>query len=170
MPLLAPLLELLRAVPLLSSLAEPDIKTLAGLVERVRFSGPAVIVQEGDLGDSMYLIESGHAIAYKADAATGQPLELARYGWCVVCCLVVFCRSLLPLPRPPCRSRRSYWLVLSCARADVCADVAAAVTSSGSWLCWPTSPVRLPFALQPPRKPPASKDWARNQHAVSAGG
>ena len=47
--------------PLLASLPEPEVRELLSAARRRRFDRHEVVFHEGDPGDSMHLIDSGHA-------------------------------------------------------------------------------------------------------------
>jgi CRP/FNR family transcriptional regulator, cyclic AMP receptor protein len=53
--------ELLRRVPLFAEIEPSRLKLLAFMSERVRFDTGNLIVRQGDVADSAYLIIEGHA-------------------------------------------------------------------------------------------------------------
>jgi CRP-like cAMP-binding protein/Zn-dependent protease len=54
-------MEKLRGFPILSDLSSRELDALASRLLRERFSPGAVVIQEGERGDSFYLVESGQA-------------------------------------------------------------------------------------------------------------
>ncbi|KAH7326284.1 camp-dependent protein kinase regulatory subunit [Stachybotrys elegans] len=58
----------LEEVPLLSTLTPYERSKIADALETQRFAPGSVIIREGDVGTSFYLLESGEADAYKGDS------------------------------------------------------------------------------------------------------
>jgi CRP/FNR family transcriptional regulator, cyclic AMP receptor protein len=70
--------ELLRRVPLFAEIEPSRLKLLAFMSERVRFDTGNLIVRQGDVADSAYLIIEGHAEVI-AETPTGSVI-LATLG------------------------------------------------------------------------------------------
>ncbi|PVH98000.1 camp-dependent protein kinase regulatory subunit [Periconia macrospinosa] len=65
----------LEEVPLLSSLTPYERSKIADALETKKFPPGTTIIQEGDVGESFYILESGEADVYKR----GTPNSLKRY-------------------------------------------------------------------------------------------
>jgi len=51
--------KFLKAVPILQDLEAEELKSFLGIARRIRFSRGAVILKEGEPGETMYIIEEG---------------------------------------------------------------------------------------------------------------
>jgi signal transduction histidine kinase len=71
-------MEALRAAPLFTGLADPDLERLAATAERQKLAPGELLIREGDPGDAMYVVVSGELEVTKRAGATEQPL--ARVG------------------------------------------------------------------------------------------
>jgi cAMP-dependent protein kinase regulator len=70
----------LASVPILSSLSEYEVLTLADVLEEQSFEDGAIICKEGDDGDRFFLIKDGHAVCSKENPTDGTPVEATRLG------------------------------------------------------------------------------------------
>jgi CRP/FNR family transcriptional regulator len=70
---------LLHRVPLFATLAEEDLGRVADVAELQRFDAGAVVLREGDAGNTCYVIRSGEARAVR-EQADGRSVTLARFG------------------------------------------------------------------------------------------
>lgn len=71
--------ELLRRVPVFSSLREDDLARVAEVAVPRRLSADEVVFREGDESDTCYIVRSGRARAVRAHA-DGRSLTLAHFG------------------------------------------------------------------------------------------
>lgn len=62
----------LQQVPILESLTEMEIMTLADSLAEERFTDGATICTQGDEGDYFYIVKEGNAVCYQADSTGGQ--------------------------------------------------------------------------------------------------
>jgi len=69
------MLELLKRIPLFSGLDEKALAALAAVVERVTVGPGELLCMEGELGDRMFIIESGD-IAVLKNVDEGDPIEV----------------------------------------------------------------------------------------------
>ncbi|KAI5358261.1 Putative cAMP-dependent protein kinase regulatory subunit [Septoria linicola] len=69
----------LEGVPLLSSLTPYERSKIADALDTVKHPTGSTIIQEGDVGDKFYILESGQAIAVKR-GREGQPLKAYKPG------------------------------------------------------------------------------------------
>jgi CRP/FNR family transcriptional regulator, cyclic AMP receptor protein len=53
-------LDLLRSVPLFDGLADDDLRELAGGLAERRFKAGQIVINQGDVGDRMYIVAAGH--------------------------------------------------------------------------------------------------------------
>jgi CRP/FNR family cyclic AMP-dependent transcriptional regulator len=70
-------IEALRSVPLFASLGDEDARTLRGLLKVRRLPRGALLFQQGDAGDAMFLIEEGRVQIYITDEE-GEEVTLAE--------------------------------------------------------------------------------------------
>ena len=70
----------LASVPILSSLSEYEVLTLADALEEQSFEDGAVICKEGDDGDRFFLIKDGHVVCSKENPTDGTPIVVAQLG------------------------------------------------------------------------------------------
>ena len=77
-PVAAPI-ELLRKVPLLSGLGEPELASVAALAQRKRYSARDVVVQLDDPGGELFVIVTGH-LKVVSGGADGRDTALAIMG------------------------------------------------------------------------------------------
>lgn len=68
----------LDSVPLLSTLTPYERSKIADALETTKQPAGATIIREGDVGDRFYILESGHAAAYKH--GNSQPLKSYKKG------------------------------------------------------------------------------------------
>lgn len=61
--------EFLKGVPLFQSLELAEIHKIADALEPVTFYDNQIVLNQGDAGESFFLIERGNAVFYKADAS-----------------------------------------------------------------------------------------------------
>ena len=63
--------QTLKAIPLFKELADEDLDLIAAQLKKVSFAKGQTIFRQGDMGDGMYLVESGQVIVWdeKADEA-----------------------------------------------------------------------------------------------------
>ena len=71
--------ELLRRVPVFSSLREEDLARVAEVAVPRRFSADEVVFREGDDSNTCYIVRSGRARAVRAHG-DGRTLTLAHFG------------------------------------------------------------------------------------------
>jgi CRP/FNR family transcriptional regulator, cyclic AMP receptor protein len=72
-------LHLLRRSPLFEMLSPPELEVVAELSKPRRFAPGAVVFEEGDLGDSLYVIASGEVEVLRRDASgKQQPIAVLR--------------------------------------------------------------------------------------------
>jgi len=69
-------LDLLRRSPLFEMLSPPELEVVAELSKPRRFAPGAVVFEEGDLGDSLYVIASGEVEVLRRNAS-GKPQAIA---------------------------------------------------------------------------------------------
>lgn len=72
--------ENLRALPLLASLSSAELAAVGRQLGRERFTAGAVVVQQGHVGTTFYIIQSGQAEALKETDAGPQRLTLLGPG------------------------------------------------------------------------------------------
>lgn len=72
-------LDLLRQVPLFSTLAEDELERVAEVASGDRFEAEQIVFREGDAGSTCYVIRSGHACALR-EHGDGRVITLARFG------------------------------------------------------------------------------------------
>lgn len=72
-------IELLRELPLFSTLGEEELSGVGSVADPVHFQAGEVIFQEGDSSNTCYVIRSGHAVAVREHPA-GRAITLARFG------------------------------------------------------------------------------------------
>lgn len=72
-------LEVLSSSPLFEMLSNQELEYIADLTRPKRFSAGQTIFEEGELGDSLYLISQGEVEVIRRDAA-GQPKTIAVLG------------------------------------------------------------------------------------------
>ncbi len=70
----AEMIELLRTVPLFSSLKKKEINFLAEIVREIEYPANTVLFYEGDLGDRLYIIIDGKLEAVKAFGSSEEHL------------------------------------------------------------------------------------------------
>lgn len=70
--------EFLKKVPLFANLPDGDLKNLASIVKKVKIKAGQTLFDEGDPGDSAYIIESGQIEITKI--SDGKEVLLARVG------------------------------------------------------------------------------------------
>jgi cAMP-dependent protein kinase regulator len=70
----------LMDVPLLSTLSEYEVLTLADALEEQSFEDGTVVCKEGDDGDAFFLVKSGCASCSKEHPTDGMQVEVARLG------------------------------------------------------------------------------------------
>jgi CRP-like cAMP-binding protein len=75
----AEIADLLRRVPLFSTLAEEDLARVAEVAEPRRFDAGTVVLREGDASDTCYVIRSGRARALR-EQTDGRSITLAQFG------------------------------------------------------------------------------------------
>jgi D-lactate dehydrogenase len=69
------MLDLLKRIRLFSGLDDAALETLAGLIERMTFEPGELLCSEGEVGDRMFLIESGDVAVLKR-VDDGDPIEV----------------------------------------------------------------------------------------------
>jgi CRP-like cAMP-binding protein len=62
------LLYILRGIPLFKNLDDNDLKLIAGKLRQERYAKGDFVFKEGDVGDTMYLVESGQVAVVQDDA------------------------------------------------------------------------------------------------------
>ncbi len=67
-----------KRVPLFANLAPTDLKQLAAIAQEESFTDGALIAEQGEMGDVMYIITSGEVRVISAKG--GEELEVARRG------------------------------------------------------------------------------------------
>ncbi len=72
-------LEVLSSSPLFEMLSNQELEYIADLTRPKRFSAGQTIFEEGELGDSLYLIAQGEVEVIRRDAS-GQPKTIAVLG------------------------------------------------------------------------------------------
>jgi CRP/FNR family transcriptional regulator len=72
-------IELLRHVPVFSSLGDGELARVAEVVVPRRFSNGEVVFREGDASDTCYVVRSGRARAVR-EHSDGRSLTLAHFG------------------------------------------------------------------------------------------
>lgn len=70
----------LASVPILSSLSEYEVLTLADALEEQSFEDGAIICKEGDDGDRFFLIKDGHVVCSKENPTDGTQIVVAQLG------------------------------------------------------------------------------------------
>eukprot|EP01052_Picozoa_sp_SAG31_P064496 SAG31_NODE_23354_length_506_cov_0.759214_1_plen_102_part_10 len=70
----------LQRSPMLSSLSEEAVADLASMVDVVEVQDGELLLKEGDPGDSMYLVQSGGAIAEKNGKSVKEFFADAHFG------------------------------------------------------------------------------------------
>jgi CRP/FNR family transcriptional regulator len=71
--------ELLRGVPLFSTLADDELAQIGEVASVDRFEPEEIIFREGDSSTNCYVIRSGHAWALR-EHSDGRVITLARFG------------------------------------------------------------------------------------------
>jgi CRP/FNR family transcriptional regulator len=71
--------EVLREVPLFSTLSEDELAQVAEVTSPAHFEPEEVVFREGDSSTSCYVISSGHAAALR-EHPDGRVITLARFG------------------------------------------------------------------------------------------
>jgi CRP-like cAMP-binding protein len=71
--------ELLRQVPLFSTLSEDELAQVVELASPAHFEPEEVVFREGESSSSCYMICSGHAVALR-EHPYGRVITLARFG------------------------------------------------------------------------------------------
>jgi CRP/FNR family transcriptional regulator len=72
-------IELLRQMPLFSTLAEDELARVAEVASTDRFEPEQIVFREGESSDTCYVIRSGHACALR-EHPDGRVITLARFG------------------------------------------------------------------------------------------
>jgi CRP/FNR family transcriptional regulator len=72
-------IDLLRQVPLFSTLADDELARVAEVTTTDRFEPEQIVFHEGDSSNSCYVIRSGHAAALR-EHVDGRAITLARFG------------------------------------------------------------------------------------------
>jgi CRP-like cAMP-binding protein len=70
----------LKSVPLFKSLEVSEIHKIADALEPVSFSDGQVVLKQGDMGDSFYLIEKGQALFYQQSTGAPQKVNEMKQG------------------------------------------------------------------------------------------
>lgn len=74
-------LSLLQSSPLFADLHTEEIELLCDLCQSLTYAAGEVIVLEGEVGDSVYIVESGEACALRVDSeGQEQPVAVFRRG------------------------------------------------------------------------------------------
>ena len=68
----------LKTVPILSSLSHQEISKVADALEPVEYQDDDVIVEQGDRGDSFYILVEGDAVVTKQTDENPRPVEVKR--------------------------------------------------------------------------------------------
>lgn len=71
---------ILKSVPIFASVPEAQLVDLATIVESEDFSEGEVIIREGDLGTSMYIVASGKVRLFTKDTELGTLGNRAVFG------------------------------------------------------------------------------------------
>lgn len=71
--------ELLRDVPLFSTLAAEELAQIAEVASPERFEPEEIVFREGEFSTNCYVIRSGHACALR-EHSDGRVITLARFG------------------------------------------------------------------------------------------
>lgn len=61
-------LYILRGIPLFKNLENKDLKLIASYLHKEQYAKGEMVFEEGDVGDSMYLVESGQVAVVSADS------------------------------------------------------------------------------------------------------
>ena len=69
--------QALKAIPLFKELANEDLDLIASRLKRISYAKGQTIFREGDIGDAMYLVESGQVIVW--DEKEGEEGEALAY-------------------------------------------------------------------------------------------
>src|SRR5947209_12269253 len=72
-------IELLRDVPLFSSLADDELTQIAEMASPDRYEPEEIVFREGESSTNCYVIRSGHAWALREHSG-GRVITLARFG------------------------------------------------------------------------------------------
>ncbi|EDN08989.1 cAMP-dependent protein kinase regulatory subunit [Histoplasma mississippiense (nom. inval.)] len=70
----------LEEVPLLASLKSYERAKIADALDTVKHPAGAVIIREGDPGNTFFLLEAGEAAAFKHGIASGAPVKRYKRG------------------------------------------------------------------------------------------
>ncbi|KAI3660200.1 hypothetical protein MP638_004474 [Amoeboaphelidium occidentale] len=70
----------LKSVPILSALEPNEISKIADALEPVEFDEGDVIIEQGQPGDSFYIMVEGDAIVTKKDSEDGDAVEVMKLG------------------------------------------------------------------------------------------
>ncbi len=70
---------MIEQVPLFSNLSPQAISELEAIVRRRSFPKGTVVINEGDVSDSLYILASGRAVALRSDES-GRQLVVNRFG------------------------------------------------------------------------------------------
>ena len=62
------LIDILRGIPLFKNLEKNDLELIASQLHKERYPKGSVIFREGDVGDTMYLVESGRVAVVGEEA------------------------------------------------------------------------------------------------------
>lgn len=63
-----PIKEILKSIPLFKSLDKADLELIASHLHKERYPKGAIVFREGDVGDTMYLVESGRVAVVGQEA------------------------------------------------------------------------------------------------------
>lgn len=72
------IIQRLKQVPLFSRLDRPQLRALAGLVQRAEHPPGSVIYRQGDTGDHRYFIVEGGSLRVRRVDTSGRPVEVGR--------------------------------------------------------------------------------------------
>ena len=70
----------LKSVPLLSSVPENQLVDLATIAESLEYEAGEVIINQGDLGTSMYIVVDGRVRIFDGDLVLGEHGERTVFG------------------------------------------------------------------------------------------
>ena len=70
----------LKSVPIFETLLEFERRATAEALDEVHFKQGDVVIKQGDVGDTFYIVRHGHAVVHKVEDGATEAIEVARLG------------------------------------------------------------------------------------------
>ena len=72
--------KVLASIPMLAPLSAAQQRKVAAVMKKVKFSKEEVIIKQGEVGNTMYFIESGDVAIYQTNRGEAEAKEVNRHG------------------------------------------------------------------------------------------